>query len=96
MAITINQQSDLSSSLSTLAAFRVKKLECSLTQQTFVTNVQLSLSSIAVEQNRTGEIISIVSTPSEDKGDDYLFKVLFTQVSVFNFFFNGLYASFFL
>ncbi|XP_018574731.1 vacuolar protein sorting-associated protein 13 isoform X2 [Anoplophora glabripennis] len=80
MSVVINQQSAIGSQISELASFKVKNLECSLGQQTFVTNVQLVLSSISLEQNRSGEIISIISTPRTGKGSEYLFKVEFTQI----------------
>lgn len=80
MSIILNQQSEISSHISELASFKIKKLECSLTQQTYVTDVRLALSGILLEQNRSGEIISIISTPGTGKGSEYLLKVQFTQV----------------
>lgn len=80
LSVTINQQSHIGSAMSELASFKVKNLECSLTQQTYVTSVQLMLSCISLEQNRFGDTIKMISTPNTGNHEEYLFKVQFTQV----------------
>lgn len=80
----MNKQANLLSPKSELAVFKINRLKCSLKQQTYNTYVSLFLDSISLKQNRDGNIIDIVSTPSAEV-DQSLFRVEFIQVIFKNF-----------
>ncbi|XP_044259687.1 vacuolar protein sorting-associated protein 13 isoform X2 [Tribolium madens] len=81
LLLNVKHQTDISSSITNIACFSVKSLELGLIQQTYNTKITLDLGGIGLVQTLNDTQIKMISSPTFEEGEQYLFQIKITQVN---------------